>query len=108
MLVLSFHGPNGVHRATLLEAEKKVRIEHSRSSIGEFMNLMHATTLYHSSPDLRVRLWALYVDLSIFSLLFMSATGLWLWLASRPRLWWARASFGAGTGLFVLLWLVTR
>ena len=108
VLVLDFNGPNGAHRVTVLEDQKKVRVEHAKSSIGEFFNLMHGTTLYHSSPDLRVRLWAIYVDLSIFSLMFMAATGVWLWLASRPKLWWGRASFGAGTLLFVLLWFVTR
>jgi hypothetical protein len=108
LLVLEFNGPNGVHRATLLEDVGKVRIEHARSSLGEFLDTMHATALSHSSPDLRVRLWAIYVDLSIFSLMFMTATGVWLWLASRPKLWWARASFGAGAGLFLLLWFVTR
>jgi hypothetical protein len=107
-LVLSFHSPNGVFRVTVLENEGKVRVEHARNSLGEFMNLMHATTLYHSPPDLRVRLWALYVDLSIFSLAFMAVTGVWLWLAARSRLWWARASFAMGTGLFALLWFVTR
>jgi len=106
-LVLSFESPNGVHRVTVLEQEHKVRVEHARNSLGEFMSLMHSTTLYHSQPDLRVRLWALYVDLSIFSLMFMAASGPWLWLASRPHLWWARASFAAGAGLFVFLWLVT-
>jgi hypothetical protein len=108
VLVLEFHSPNGVHRATVLEEQKKVRIEHSRTTTGEFLNVMHATTIYHSTPDWRVRLWSLYVDLSIFSLLFMVATGMWLWLATRPKLWWAGASFGAGTALFAFLYAVIR
>ncbi len=108
VLVLDFHGPNGPHRVTVLEKEKRVRIEHAKNGIGEFMNGMHSKTLYGSQPDLRVRLWALYIDLSIFSLMFMAVTGTWLWLTSRPRLWWAQASFGVGAGLFVALWIATR
>lgn len=108
VLVLEFFSPNGTHKVTVLEAEKQVSIEHARSSLGEFMNAAHSTTFYGSHADLRIRLWALYVDCSIFSLLFMLITGPWLWLASRPGLWWAQASFVAGAGLFVGLWYVTR
>lgn len=108
VLVLRFHSPNGIHEVTLLEAEKKVRISFGRNSLGQFLNLMHARTLYRSQPDLRIRLWALYVDLSIFSLLFMAASGIWLWAASRPRIWWAWLAFATGALLFAGLWAVTR
>jgi hypothetical protein len=108
VLVLEFHGPNGQHRVTVLEPERRVRVEHARNTIGEFVNIMHATTLYRSPTDLSVRLWALYIDLSIFSLMFMAITGVWLWLASRPTLWWAQTSFAAGVCLFLVLWIATR
>jgi hypothetical protein len=106
-LVLDFYSPNGVVRVTVLEPERQLRVEQTRHSLGAFMSAMHVTTWFTSPPDLRVRLWGLYVDLSIFSLLFMAVTGVWLWLASRPRLWWAQASLAAGSGAFALLWLVT-
>lgn len=108
VLVLNFHTVNGRHRVTVLEAEEKVRIEHARSSLGEFLVIMHATTLYHTNPDIRMVLWSIYVDLSIFSLLFMVLTGIWLWLKTRPKLWWAQASFAAGTAVFALLYLAMR
>jgi hypothetical protein len=108
VLVLNFYSPNGVYRATLLEADRQVRIEHRRNSLGAFANQLHAYTSFGPGVDPRLRLWALYVVLSIASLLFMAATGLWLWLAARPSLWWARVSFVTGAGLFVLLWVVGR
>lgn len=108
VLVLDFFSPNGGHTVTVLEAEKKVRIEHARAPLGQFLNAMHSTTFLGSSFDMRLWLWGLYIDCSMFSLVFMSITGPWLWLVSRPRLWWAQASFVAGTAIFAGLWLVTR
>lgn len=108
VLVLNFYTPNGDHTVTLLEAERKARVEQARTSLGQFLDAMHGTTFHDSAPDLRIRLWALYVDCSMFSLLFMTITGPWLWLLSRPRLWWAHAAFAAGAGIFVVLWFVTR
>lgn len=107
-LVLAFYSPNGVHRVTVLEEQRQVRVEQARNSLGEFMNAMHSATFFSAPADLRLTLWGVYIDLSIFSLLFMAVTGVWLWLASRPRLWWARASFATGAGLFIALWFVTR
>jgi hypothetical protein len=107
-LVLRFYSPNGVQRVTLLEDQDKVRVEHVRNSLGRFMNLMHRAKFSRSEPDLRLRLWGLYVNLAAFSLLFMCVSGAWLWLATRPKLWWARASFAAGTGVFLLLWVLNR
>lgn len=106
-LVLTFFGPNGNHRVTVVEEDHRLQIAHARSSVGEFLSMMHGTTFVGVAPDLRLRLWALYVDLSIFSLLFMAGSGTFLWLASRPRLWWAWGSFGLGTGLFAFLWWAT-
>ncbi len=108
VLVLHFSSVRGAYEVTLDEAAKTVTVVRPQNSLGEFLDAVHGTTLYAAAPDLRVRLWAAYVDFSIFSLLFMSATGVWLWLSSRPRLWWAWLSFTAGTGLFAVLWFAAR
>jgi hypothetical protein len=107
-LTFQFYTPNGPHRVTVLEPERQVRIEHARTSFGQFMNLMHSTTLWWSAADWRIRLWAVYVDLSVFSLLFMTLTGVWLWITSRPRLWWAWSAVAAGTGIVAVLWMAMR
>ncbi len=108
VLVLHYWSVRGDYEVTVDETAKTVSVVRPRNSLGEFLDAVHGTTLYASAPDLRVRLWAAYIDLSIFSLLFMSATGVWLWLSSRPRLWWAWLSFTAGTGLFAVLWFSAR
>jgi hypothetical protein len=103
-----FYTTNGPGKAAVLEADRKARIDGTRLSFGRFMVEAHAASLRDAAPVLLMRLWAVYVDCSIFSLLFMATTGPWLWLASRPSLWWARALFAAGGGVFVVLWLFSR
>jgi hypothetical protein len=108
MVEFGFFTANGPGRATILEADRKARIDGTRLSFGRFMVEAHAASLHESAPVLLMQLWAVYVDCSIFSLLFMSITGPWLWLASRPNLRWARALAAAGVGAFVVLWFFTR
>ena len=108
VLVLTYNSVNGAYVVTLDEPGHRVLVAHRRNRLGAFLSQAHATTLFRSEPDIRVRLWAAYVDLSILSLLFMCVTGVWLWLTSRPRVWWAWLSFAGGAGLFATLWVVTR
>jgi len=108
MVQFGFYTTNGPGRAVVLEADRKARIDGTRLSFGRFMVEAHAASLQGSGPVLFMRLWAVYVDCSIFSLLFMAITGPWLWLVSRPNLWWARSLCVAGAGVFVVLWLFTR
>jgi hypothetical protein len=108
VLVLTYNSVNGAYQVTVDEPAHQALVAHRRNRVGEFLSQAHGTTLYRAEPDLRVRLWALYIDLSILGLLFMTGTGLWLWLTSRPRVWWAWLSFAGGAGLFAALWIVTR
>jgi hypothetical protein len=108
MVTFEFHSTNGPGKVTILEPQRKARIELSRVSFGRFMTEAHAATLRGSAPVLTMRLWALYVDCSIFSLLFMTLSGPWLWLTSRPELWWARIALAAGAGVIVFAWMLTR
>ncbi len=107
-LEFGFYSTNGNGKVTVLESQGKARIEMGRVPLRRFITEAHATTFMGSGPVLTVRLWALYVDCSIFSLVFMSVTGPWLWLVSRPNLWWARWAFRGGVVLFAVLWIVTR
>ena len=108
MVEFGFYTTNGPGKATVLEADRKARIDATRLSFGRFMVEAHAASLHESGPVLLMQLWAVYVDCSIFSLLFMAMTGPWLWLASRPNLRWARALLAAGIGVFAVLWWFTR
>jgi hypothetical protein len=88
--------PNGGYRVTLDERTGAARVERLRNSLGGYLNLMHAQNLRDARPTLPSRLWGLYVDASIGALLALVATGLALWLLTRPRVAWAWALFVGG------------
>ena len=60
------------------------------------------------APDWRTQLWALYIEVSIWSLILMASSGIYLWLTSRPKLRWAQLSFAAGIISFIALWTLSR
>lgn len=107
-LELAFNGVNGTVVVTVDEVNHRVLVVEQRASLRDYIGSAHATTVLHAAPDLRVRLWGAYVTFAIGALLFLSVSGVWLWLASRPRLWWAWLLAGSGSGLVALLWVVTR
>ena len=107
-LVLNFFTLNGPFRVTVLEKENRLRIEPVRNNLWRFLNSAHSVTQAGNSRFLRVRLWAWYNEFAIWSLIAMSLSGVYLWLASRPQYRWAQLCFAAGTGVFIVLWAVTR
>src|SRR5688572_2639669 len=59
VLVLHFYGPNGATHASVLEDEKKLHVEIDRSTLGEYINGMHALVISNAGPQWRVRLWSI-------------------------------------------------
>jgi len=107
-LTTTFYTPNGYTRVTVLEKENRLKLEDHRNSWVQYFNSLHATTIRHPARDLRITLWKLYNEFSVWTLILMSVTGPYLWLASRPGHRWAQIFFGAGTGSFLVLYLVSR
>ncbi len=107
-LVLDYYSVNSMTRVTVLETERKLKFEANRVGILEFLNRIHATTIRAQVPDLRVRGWIYYNYVSIWFMLFMTFSGLYLWLTSRPGWRWAQVSFASGLLLFCTLYWAIR
>jgi hypothetical protein len=107
-LVLNFYTVKGLRRAIVIEKERRIRLETDRQGLAAYLNSLHTTTLNARSADWRIRWWTYYNEFSIWSLIGMSLSGVYLWLASRPRYRPARWTFVLGCGVFVLLYAVTR
>lgn len=105
---LSFYTPNGLRRVTVLERENRVKVVREGLNVLQYLSTLHETTIRHPSTDIRVRLWAWYNEAAIWSLIAMALSGVYLWLATRPRYRWGQAAFAAGAGLFMVLWIVFR
>ena len=108
-LTFTSYTVNGPRLITVLEAEHQLRVTIRRNALVHFFDNLHATTPRNSAGgDLRIQMWSWYVEFSIWSLIFMSVTGVWLWLGSRPRLRWAQATVATGFGGFLMLYVVMR
>jgi uncharacterized iron-regulated membrane protein len=106
-LPLEFWTVNGVDRVLYEPQQRRLRIQTSRSSLPFFLDDMHTVTEL-GQADWRMRAWAWYNHFAIWSLLAMAASGIYLWLASRPAYRIAQYSFAGGAAIFILLYIATR
>jgi hypothetical protein len=107
-LVAEFYSVSGMVRATLLEGERRVQIQTFRNSIWRFIDNAHATTIAEEGRDAALRAWAWYIELSIWSLIAMGLSGLWLGVAARWNFRWTRISLVAGCAAFAALYWLER
>lgn len=107
-LQMTFYTPNGPRRVTVLENEHLVRIASDHPRLLSFLSNLHSTTTGNAAPRFLTRAWAWYNEIAIWSLILMSVSGMYLWLASRPGHRLAQISFAAGSGAFVVLYWMTR
>lgn len=106
-LPLEFWTVNGIHKVLYEPRQNRLRVETIRSRLPFFLDDMHTVTSVQQ-PDWRLRLWAVYNHFAIWSLLWMTMSGIYLWLASRPRYRVAQYSFAGGTAIFILMYALTR
>ncbi len=99
---------NGRWDATYMDQEERILVEARRNDLWGFLSSMHAGHPRRGSPDLPARLWGFYNEFSTWAFLFMSLSGAYLWLATRPALPWAQVLAGSAAAFFVILWLITR
>ena len=100
--------PNGTRRILLLERENLLRIERTPSPLGGFLNLMHMQTLWIHNPGWEVHLWGAYNQFSMWAVIFMTVSGFYMWLATRPRMAWALWTLGLSAVLTVALYAALR
>ncbi len=106
-LVLHLETPNGRRDVTYRPAEGRIRVDYRAGDLALFVSEMHEGSLRRGPPDWPARTWRVYNEVAAWSFVFMTLTGIYLWLATRPKLRWAWVTFGAGTGLVAALWLIT-
>jgi uncharacterized iron-regulated membrane protein len=107
-LQLDFYNVNGIHRVIVLEREKRLRVEEIRNSLGLFLSDIHAATPADEDAPELVRVWAVYNEFAMWCLVGFCASGIYLWLATRPRDVWAWVSLSAGTAALVILYGALR
>jgi uncharacterized iron-regulated membrane protein len=103
-LQLDFYNINGILRVIVLD--QKLQLQHIRNGVGLFMEDIHAATTGDDLESPLLKAWALWNEVGIWSLLGFSASGLYLWLATRPRWTWAWVAVLFGAGVFATFWAV--
>ena len=107
-LQIRYLTPNGARRIVLLEPQNQIRIERTLSPLGGFLNLMHMQTLWIHNPGWEVQLWGAYNHFSLWSAVFLSVSGIFMWLATRPGLRWAQWAITLGAAVATALYVLLR
>ena len=89
--------PNGTRRILLLEQEGKLRMESIPSPFLGFLNILHYQTFTRHNPGWEAKMWGAYNEFSMWAVIFMTLSGGYMWLATRPRTHWAWWTFGLST-----------
>jgi hypothetical protein len=103
-LTLDFYTVNGTHRVTVLEQAQSLQVDSVRNSLPHFFDDLHTVTAAESAADLRLRFWSWYNEIAIGSLMLMAASGVLLWLLSRPRFRAAQFAAAGGFCAVAALW----
>jgi hypothetical protein len=107
-LLLDFYNINGIHRVTVLERERALRIDEVHNRLGTFFNDLHTVTLNDGEAPRLVRVWGYYNMFAMWCLLGFCGSGIYLWLTAPARSWWAWGCLGAGSLTMALLWAAFR
>jgi hypothetical protein len=107
-LFYRYYTVNGRRDVTFFERDGKVRVEFRQTPFWGYVGGMHVASTRRTPPDLPAKAWGLYNEASLWAFTFMTLSGVYLWLSTRPRLKWAQALATAGAILFLGLWTVTR
>ena len=107
-LRISFYTVNGPRRVIVHEGEDRLEIRKEHQSIWQRFSNLHETTPAANASDPRVRFWSYYIEFSTWSLLLMSLSGAYLWLASRPAFRLGLYSLALGGGVFIVLYVLSK
>ena len=107
-LFMNYFTPNGRRRFILHEEENRIEVQKNQMPLPGFLNSMHVQTWNHSHPAIEVKLWGAYNELSLWAMMFMTLSGLYMWIATRPGLRWTQWTLAAGTAVFFVVYFSLR
>ncbi len=99
---------NGGREVTYLEDQGIVRIAHRRNSLWGYLSSMHTAHSRRHQLSVSAQAWGYFNEFSTWAFFFMTISGVYMWIATRPGLRWAQISFGGMAALTLLLWILIR
>lgn len=99
---------NGGREVTFRERDGMVKVAHRRNSVWSYLSSMHTAHSRRHRLSASSIAWGWFNEVSTWAFLFMTLSGLFMWLATRPALLWAQLSLAGMTVLTAVLWIVIR
>jgi hypothetical protein len=99
---------NGGREVTFVEQQGIVRVAHRANSLLDYLSSMHTAHSRRHRQTASVIAWGYFNEFSTWAFVFMTISGLYLWIATRPGLRWAQLSLAAMAVLTATLWIVIR
>jgi hypothetical protein len=99
---------NGGREVTFVEKEGIVRIAHRGNSLWGYLSSMHTAHSRRHRLTPAAIAWGYFNEFSTWAFLFMTFSGLYLWIATRPSLRWAQLSLAGMAALTLVLWITIR
>ena len=99
---------NGGREVTFLEEQGMVRIAHRANSVWGYLSSMHTAHSRRHRLTPAAIAWGYFNEFATWAFLFMTFSGVYLWLATRPGLRWAQFTLAGVTAVTVALWVVIR
>lgn len=99
---------NGRRDVTYFEDQKKVRLQIRQNNLAEFLSTIHTSHSGRGPMTPAARAWGVYNELSTWAFLFMTLSGVYLWVDTRPGMRWAQLIAAVSVGSAVVLWFATR
>jgi hypothetical protein len=99
---------SGRRDVKFIEDESIVRIDVRQNNLFSFLSSMHTAHSNRGPTTTAALMWGYYNEFAVWAFLFMTISGIYMWVETRPGLRWAQWLTTASVASFAVLWLVTR
>lgn len=99
---------NGGREVTFFEDKGIVRVDHRVNSTWSYLSSMHTAHSRRHRQTASVIAWGYFNEFATWAFLFMTISGVYMWIATRPNLRWAQYSLGGMLALTLGLWIAIR
>lgn len=99
---------NGGRELTYYEDRGVVEIAHRKNSLWSYFSSMHTAHSNRHQLVPAASAWGYFNEMATWAFLFMTISGVYMWIATRPFLTWARLSLAGMALLMLVLWIVIR
>lgn len=99
---------SGRRDISYVEDQRIIQIDVRQNDLFGFLSTMHTAHSNRGPRTTAARMWGYYNEFSVWAFLFMTISGVYMWLDTRPGMRWAQWITSVSVVGTTVLWLVTR